>query len=105
MPPPIPNVFPQLPSIETAWSYNVQSAHHILSNSYRTAIQVLRQEEGDVLRLRHHSRRIRDNLVPILESLETDGLAEEWVVNCACILGGLMVELEAAALGAEEQYV
>lgn len=94
---------PGLPHSEMAWSHNIHIAQNILSTAYQLALQVLRSEDGDSLRLRHHSTRIVNSLVPILEALEREGLPEEWSRSCARAFGGLMLELETAAIRADQE--
>jgi hypothetical protein len=99
--------FPDLPETldNTQWSYEVHSAHQILRDGYHSAHLLLRREDGDAMRLRHHSQRITSNLVHLLEALEQEGLPMDWIVSCAHALAGLKVDLESAASGAEQEYV
>ncbi|KAF8491102.1 hypothetical protein JB92DRAFT_3222038 [Gautieria morchelliformis] len=96
--------FPDLPEAldNIQWSHEVHAAHQILTDGYQSAHLLLRREDGDAMRLRHHSQRITSNLVHLLEALEQEGLPIDWIVCCAHALAGLKVELESAAVGAEQ---
>ncbi|KAF8573023.1 hypothetical protein K439DRAFT_1625354 [Ramaria rubella] len=103
MPTMLPDTLPLLPEGTPTWSHNVSVAYGILSRGYNFAHQILLSEDGDPLRLRHHAARIADNFVPILAALEAEGLPRSWLEVCAEAMGGLMVELEAAAIGADQR--
>jgi hypothetical protein len=102
---PLYNEFPDLPAQENgaAWPYNVSKAYDMLSSRYTAALEVLRREDGDALRLRHHSQRIFNNHVPILKALADYGFHILWLETCMHTMGRLTVGLEAAAAGAERE--
>src|SRR6267154_4939845 len=78
----LPLSFPALPDPipgELHWSANVIAAHHILSEAYHHAAALLRQEDGDALRLRIHSERIFCRMIPILEAMEPEIDNPSWI--------------------------
>ena len=106
--PVLPLNFPELPNPpddEPHWSANVCSAHSILSETYDRATQLLRQEDGDALRLRIHSERIFHRMVPILEAMEPEVNDLDWTSECAHALAGVMAQLETAAFAADGVFV
>ncbi|KAF8574187.1 hypothetical protein K439DRAFT_1624509 [Ramaria rubella] len=103
MPTMLPNTLLLLPEGTPTWSHNLSVAYGILSRGYNFAHQILLSEDGDPLQLRHHTARIADNFVPILAALEAEGLPCSWLEVCTEAMGGLMVELEAAAIGADQR--
>ncbi|EPQ51350.1 hypothetical protein GLOTRDRAFT_133220 [Gloeophyllum trabeum ATCC 11539] len=100
---PRPAVFPPLPpSVDgTVWSANVLRAHQILHDAYARASDLLRQEDGDPLRLRIHSERILKRMIPILEALDQEVADEHWSSGCAHALAKITVDLERAAFAAD----
>jgi hypothetical protein len=104
----LPLNFPELPNPpdgELHWSANVCSAHSILSETYDRATQLLRQEDGDALRLRIHSERIFHRMVPILEAMEPEVRNFDWTSECAHALAGVMAQLETAGFAADGVFV
>ncbi|KAF7339237.1 Integrase catalytic domain-containing protein [Mycena venus] len=98
-----PAEFPPLPHTpeEFTWPLDVLKAHDIISVGYERAAALLRQEEGDPLRLRIHAEDIIGKLVPILEALEPEVGDQEWLEACAHALGALTVTLHRAAAVAD----
>lgn len=99
-----PLVFPALPNPldnELHWTANIVTAHGILSNTYEQATRLLRQEDGDALRLRIHSERIFRRMIPILQAMDPEVNDPEWVSDCAHALAGVMAQLETAAFAAD----
>ncbi|KAJ6456832.1 hypothetical protein C8R47DRAFT_1082293 [Mycena vitilis] len=99
----LPAQFPALPFTpqEFNWSPDVLRAHTIITTAYERASTLLRQEEGDPLRLRIHSEQVLDKLVPILEALEPEVGDYGWLEASASALGELTVQLQRSALVAE----
>lgn len=93
-----PTVIPPLPHTAGGWSINVVNNHHILNNAFNRALGVLRQEDSDPLRLRVVSENLVNDMVPILEGMESDGISREYIEQCAHALGPLVYELHVAAL-------
>jgi hypothetical protein len=94
-----PAQFPPLPRTpeEFNWSHDVLQAHDIIATAYERASTLLRQEEGDPLRLRIHSEQVVDKLVPVLEALVPEVGDQTWLKACANALGELTVQLERSA--------
>jgi hypothetical protein len=101
-----PAEFPPLPRRpeDFTWPLDVLKAHNIISVGYERAAAMLRQEEGDPLRLRIHAEDIIGKLVPILEALEPEVGDQEWVEACAHALGAITVTLHRAAAVADGVY-
>jgi len=100
----LPLSFPTLPDPlpgELHWSANVISAHNIISEAYHHATRLLRQEDGDALRLRIHSKRIFRRIIPILEALEPEVDNPGWISKSAHVLAGVMAQLETCAFAAD----
>jgi hypothetical protein len=99
----LPAQFPPLPltSEEFNWSHDILHAHKIIATAYDRASTLLRQEEGDPLRLRIHSEQVVDKLVPILEALVPEVGDQTWLETCANALGELAVKLERSAIIAD----
>lgn len=96
-----PSLFPALPHNNEGWTLNVVNAHRILCDAFTHARTILRQEDSDPLRFRIVSENLVNNMVPILEGMETDGVAREFIEECTHVLGPLVYELEVAALALE----
>ena len=99
-----PSSLPPLPPNGQPWPANVVTGRQVLDNAYLRALQALYQEDSDAVRYRILSSNIIDNLMPILEGLETE-VSRDWVEECAHIFGPLVYELQVAALGAEGVHV
>lgn len=93
--------FPALPHNPAGWSTNIHNAHTILDNAFSHGLDILRQDDSDPLRCRVVSENLVNQMVPILESLEGDGVPQDFVHTCIQVLGPLVYELEVAALSAE----
>ena len=99
-----PENLPPLPPNGQPWGANVLTGYQVLNDAYVRALQALFQEDSDALRYRILSSNIVDNLIPILEGLETE-VPREWVEGCANIFGPLVYELQVGALAAEGVHV
>jgi hypothetical protein len=99
----LPSDIPELPPGD--WSYEVETAYRHLVKGYCAAYWVLRQEDGDIFRLRYHAQHISKELVSILEALEQVGLPKPWLIISTQALGKLLVELERGAVGANAECV
>lgn len=93
-----PSAIPPLPHTVGGWSINVVNAHHILDDAFKRALAVLRQEDSDPLRLRVVSENLVNDMVPILEGMESDGISREYIEQCIHALGPLVYELHVSAL-------
>lgn len=102
-----PTDFPPLPLTpeEFNWSPDVLRAHDIITTAYDRASALLRQDEGDPLRLRVHSEQVVNRLVPILEALVPEVGDQRWLEASANALGAITVELERSAIVAEGRCV
>jgi len=101
---PIPTHFPDLPAPavhKAPWGPNVCKAHTIISDTFSRAIQLLCQEDGDTLRLRIHSEKILQQIVPLLEALGPEVHNFTWIAECTHTLASVMVALEAAAFAVD----
>ncbi|KAJ7479082.1 hypothetical protein FB451DRAFT_1172202 [Mycena latifolia] len=85
-PPDTPNVF--------NWHPNLLHAHDILATAYGWAATLLRQEEGDPMRLRIHSEQIAEQLLPILEALFLELGDEAWIETAVTTFFQISVDLE-----------
>jgi hypothetical protein len=102
--PPVPAHFPDLPAPsedEGHWPTNVHKAYDIISDSFNRASQLLRQEDGDALRLRVHSEKIFRRTIPLLEALDPEVHNPHWTAECVHSLAGVVVALEKAAFAAD----
>ncbi|KAF8589395.1 hypothetical protein K439DRAFT_1612825 [Ramaria rubella] len=99
----LPERLPLIPRTTSMWPHNVSVAYGILAKGYEFALQILHSEDRDALQLQHHSAHIGEIFIPILAVLEAEGLLQSWLETCANTLGGLMVELKAAAIGADQK--
>jgi hypothetical protein len=102
-----PAKFPPLPQTPDNfnWAPDVLQAHQIITVGYDRASALLRQEEGDPLRLRIHSEEILNKFVPILEALEPEVGDQPWLETCAHTLGALAVALQRGAAVADGMSV
>lgn len=97
----IPAIFPPLPYNNVGWTLNVVNAHKILHNAFMHGKMVLQQEDSDPLRFRIVSENLVNDMVPILEGMEVDGVSREFIEQCVHVLGPLVYELEVTALSSE----
>ena len=90
-------------------SANTIRAYNIISGAYNRAHQVLCEQDSDPLRLRIHSERLFNRIVPLLKALEAEVHGLEvglyWILDCSRIIGSIITELEHAAINAERMYV
>jgi hypothetical protein len=106
--PSLPAQFPDLPAPaedERPWRQNVLKAYGIISEAFSRATQLLRQEDGDALRLRIHSEKIMQRMIPLLDALDSEVHDPNWTSVCTHVLAGVMVALEAAAFAADGMWV
>ncbi|KAJ7701689.1 hypothetical protein B0H16DRAFT_1617441, partial [Mycena metata] len=96
-----PENLPPLPLNPSPWTANVIAAYGVLDSAFTRALDALRQEDSDAVRYRLLSSNVTDNLVPVLDNMESEGVPRDWVISCAEILGPLVYELEVVALAAE----
>lgn len=80
-------------------------AYGIISEAFLRATQLLRQEDGDALRLRILSEKIMQRTIPLLDALDSEVHDPNWTSDCTHALAGVMVALEAAAFAADGVWV
>lgn len=99
-----PEHIPPFPPNPQPWSANETAAHQVLENAYIRALQTIRAEDSDPLRYKLLSSNIIDNMIPILEGLQTT-VPRDWIDDCVNIFGPLVYELQVSALAAEGMQV
>jgi hypothetical protein len=82
-------------------SANTTTAFEVLGSAYTHALGVLHQEGGDPVRYKLVSSNNVDNMIPILECMDVDGVPRHWIETCAFTFGPLVYELQVSALAAE----
>jgi hypothetical protein len=97
----VPDSLPPLPENVNGWPANVLAAYQILGSSYAHALALSHQEDGEPLRLNLASEKLVNEMVPILEQLELEGLGQAFTHGCAHAIGPLVCELKLAAMAAE----
>jgi hypothetical protein len=89
-----------LPMCNQPWSSNVYHAFNILSDIFRTAKNVLSQENYDLHQIRHRTETIANDALPLLLTLEAtaqeEGLPVSWVYDAGSQYEDLIVELAEA---------
>jgi hypothetical protein len=101
----VPEHLPALPHNLDGWSANILVAYQLLWNAFEHALLLLRQEDGDPIRLNLSSEGLINDMVPILEQMESEGIPTNFTHGCAHLLGQLVYELRMAAMAAEGVYV
>lgn len=101
-----PRKFPPLPpspfpADQLVWSPSVRQAYNTIQEGYDRAVQLLRLEEPDPLRLRIHSDNLFRRLLPILQSMDEE-VGKEWTLTAGELLLQLVAELEESANAADE---
>jgi hypothetical protein len=102
--PSIPAHFPDLLAPrddEGPWGPNVHKAYTIISDMFSRATALLRQEDGDALRLRIHLERFLQWTIPLLEATEPEIQNPNWIAECAHGLAAVMVTLKTSAFAAD----
>jgi hypothetical protein len=100
----IPEHLPALPHSPDGWSANILNAYQLLRNAFEHALLLLRQEDGDSIRLNLASEGLVNDMVPILEQMEGEGMPADFTHTCAHTLGPLVYELRMAAMAVEGVY-
>ncbi|KAG2755130.1 hypothetical protein P692DRAFT_20130166 [Suillus brevipes Sb2] len=88
--------FPLCTAAHTPWPANFLVAYDTLSDIYRHAYRILKQEDADPLQLTYHLEAIAADAMPLLEAFEVDprGLeVRDWLSDAATLLGNLSVQL------------
>ena len=102
----LPTEIPALPDrhdVHVAWSANVSRAHEVMSDVYRHAIRVLRQDDCEPLQLMFHIDAVLSDAIPLLEALEeSEGetghkFPKTWLHHCAELYGKLVLCLRETA--------
>jgi hypothetical protein len=99
-PRPLPLNLPDLPNDDgQRWSANVRRAHQILGDVYEHATTLLQREDSDPLQLSFHINAIMSDAIPLLSSMEQDGISagmplpDAWLQTCAERFGETVVQL------------
>ncbi|KAF8575069.1 hypothetical protein K439DRAFT_1370820, partial [Ramaria rubella] len=58
-----------------------------ISRTYKDSLHLLYQEDSDPLCLQYHTDCLRRCIFPLYMSLSLENLPQEWVLNCAHVLG------------------
>jgi hypothetical protein len=97
-----------LPVRNEPWSPNVYHAFNILSDIFRTAKNILSQENYDLYRIRYHAETIENDALPLLLALEAtaeeESLPVSWVYDAGSQYEDLIVELAEAEKRAVGMY-
>jgi hypothetical protein len=99
MPIVLPDVFPQFPfraATQVPLSANFLTAHDILSDIYRHALQILNQEDADPIQLMFHIETLSGDAIPLLAALAQNPQGNEmcdWLSRVAGVLGELSAQL------------
>lgn len=97
-----------LPHLEdlASKSANIRKAHEIIHNAYRHAYFALTASDSDPQRLRVHSHRLLNRLLPIIQEMESRISNDRlWLLQTTTQICGLITELERSAAEAEQQFV
>jgi hypothetical protein len=99
----LPQEFPPLPDHFDGgvWSPNVFQAYTILHDAYQYAFEALNASDNECHRLRLHSEKLLNRMLPILEAMEAEVLNPRWLEDSTVALAGLIIELEASAAAIE----
>ncbi|KAK7012593.1 hypothetical protein R3P38DRAFT_2549489 [Favolaschia claudopus] len=98
----IPERLPQLPrNPQSGWNANVLLAYQSIAGSFNHASMLIHQEDGDQIQLNLASETLMKDTVPLLETLESEGVPTTFVHECARAIGPLVCELKLAALAAQ----
>ncbi len=91
--------FPPIPAPPPGqiWPAEVHEGYHVLSDAYGRSRQLLRLEDGDPIRLRLHSERITQRVLPVAEHLTNRIQDQHWSQLCMATLQSLIDELDRAA--------
>jgi hypothetical protein len=99
----LPAEFPALPPHfdDGAWSPNVLQAYTLLRDAYQYAFEALNAGDSDCHRLRLHSEKLLNRMLPVLDAMEVEVLHPQWFEDSAVALAGLVLELESSAAAIE----
>jgi hypothetical protein len=76
------------------WPPEIQDAFTKISDAHRSAIRVIRNEDGEPLDLRARSQNLRFQIIPIIEALEVSmPNYPDWITQCAMAIMSLSVDL------------
>jgi hypothetical protein len=92
--------FPPLPP-GPQHSANAQTAHVRLQSKFDHAVRVLRQEDGDSLRLKVLEQDLISVGLPLLEAIAEEDRLEEWVRLAVECIAVVIVALREAAAASE----
>ena len=86
----LPQVFPDLPYRNSPWPANVLAAYDKLSEIYRHALRISRQEDVDPLQLIFHLSAIDDDALPVLQAIQDDPIGmdlRQWLLDMTELFG------------------
>jgi len=86
----LPRVFPDLPYRNSPWPANVLAAYDKLSEIYRHALRISRQEDVDPLQLIFHLSAIDDDALPVLQAIQDDPIGmdlRQWLLDTTELFG------------------
>ena len=100
-------VFPSLPQRHDGlqWSDNVQRGHQRLLQSVEKAWTLLRQNDGDPMRLRAMISHLQTNCIPILTQLDQEVGRKRWRRKAVTEMGKVLSELDGAVDAWQDRYV
>lgn len=110
----LPDGFPRLPghpNPSQGWPANVYKAHEVMSDVYRRAFRILRQDESDPLQLLFHIDAVSSDAIPLLEALENSEaelgfrFSMPWLLDSAELCGKLVLYLREAAKKMKSRFV
>jgi hypothetical protein len=102
----LPEEFPPLPGHfdNGVWPPNVLQAYAIHHDAYQYAFEALNAGDNECHRLRPHSEKLLNRMLPILAAMEVEVLNPQWFDESTTALAGLVLELEVSAAAIENVY-
>lgn len=98
----------ELPPLEKLeeMSANIRKAHRIITTAYRHSVFALQASDSDPHRLRDHSSRLLNRVLPIMQAMERQ-IPEHmaWLLRTTTLCCELITELEGAAANAQQRFV
>ncbi|KAK7007956.1 hypothetical protein R3P38DRAFT_3211610 [Favolaschia claudopus] len=95
----IPRDFPPLP--HAPWPPNVVLAYQRIKGAFDYGLTLFEHETGNEHQLTAASEGLVNDVVPLLDQLELDGVPRAFTEACANVIGPLACELKLAALAAQ----
>lgn len=102
----LPSTFCELPQRTHPWPEDIINGHQAVSNEYTRAICVLREDDGDPVRLHIQSKNIVDRAIPLMLALcgPRHIEDEQWMIDGTRDLCNLVLALEHASDIADRRY-